>query len=250
MANQSKLKAWVRIDGTGTVVGSGPIFSLKKPKVGKWREMNANLCCNSTPTTTTTTTAGGGGVTPTAWVGFLANIGQSSSWAWNACNQTGGSSLIVYTSTTVDPLPAGTALYSDAALTTLIPYSFGAISINGTVYEVINGYTNPLGGTGTPCIYVTTTSTTTVSPIVSYRIGNTEYASFSEACANSGDINGGTTLYGLGAEYTGGTQLYYDSNLTFPYGGNGWHPSMTQWPSGTTRGMALANGVINAGLPC
>jgi hypothetical protein len=49
MANQSKLKAWLRYDGTGTVVLSGPIFSLNKPKDGNWKQMNADLCCNPTP---------------------------------------------------------------------------------------------------------------------------------------------------------------------------------------------------------
>lgn len=48
MANQSKLKAWLRYDGTGTVVLSGPIFSLTKPKDGNWKQMNTGLCCNPT----------------------------------------------------------------------------------------------------------------------------------------------------------------------------------------------------------
>lgn len=59
MANQSKLKAWLRYDGTGRVVTGGPIFQANKPKVGNWRQMNANLCCNPSGTTTTTTTLGG-----------------------------------------------------------------------------------------------------------------------------------------------------------------------------------------------
>lgn len=46
MANQSKLKAWVRVDGTGKVVTGGPILQVKKPTVGNWREINANECCN------------------------------------------------------------------------------------------------------------------------------------------------------------------------------------------------------------
>lgn len=62
--NQSKLKAWIRVDGTNTVVLAGPIFSRTKPKDGKWREINANACCNGiTPHTSTTTTTSRGGVT-------------------------------------------------------------------------------------------------------------------------------------------------------------------------------------------
>jgi hypothetical protein len=60
MANQSKLKAWVRYDGTGRVIAGGPILQSFKPKVGNWVEIDAKLCCNYVPTTTTTTT-----VTPT-----------------------------------------------------------------------------------------------------------------------------------------------------------------------------------------
>lgn len=45
MANQSKLKAWVRVDGTGTVVLAGPIFSVNKPKDGKWKQISNSLCC-------------------------------------------------------------------------------------------------------------------------------------------------------------------------------------------------------------
>ncbi len=56
MANQSKLKAWVRYDGTGRVISGGPIFQVNKPKVGNWKQIDANLCCNGGLTTTTTTT--------------------------------------------------------------------------------------------------------------------------------------------------------------------------------------------------
>lgn len=247
MANQSKLKAWVRYDGTGRVVTAGPIFQANKPKVGNWRQINADLCCNPSGSTTTTTTQGGGSVTPTAWFGQLAYTGPSSAWLWNACNSI-GSSIIVYTVTNTAPFAPGTALYSDAALTTLIPYNFGALAINGIVYEIQNGYTNPSGGYGTPCQFITTT--TTIPPIASYRVGNNEYGSFGLACANSADINDGTTLFASNGDYTGGTQLYYDSNFNFPYTGNGWRPSMTQFPSGSIRAMYVSNGVISAGLPC
>lgn len=59
MANQNKLKAWVRYDGTGRVIAGGPILQSSKPKVGNWVEIDANECCQQTTTTTTTT------VTPT-----------------------------------------------------------------------------------------------------------------------------------------------------------------------------------------
>ena len=49
MANQSKLKAWVRYDGTGRVIAGGPILQRFKPAVGNWVEINANECCNVPP---------------------------------------------------------------------------------------------------------------------------------------------------------------------------------------------------------
>ena len=49
MANQNKLKAWVRYDGTGRVIAGGPILQRFKPKVGNWVEINANECCNVPP---------------------------------------------------------------------------------------------------------------------------------------------------------------------------------------------------------
>lgn len=156
MANQNKLKAYVRYDGTGRVIAGGPILQRFKPAVGNWVEINANECCNSIPTTTTTTTQGGGGVTPTAWFGQISNTGTSDQW--KACNGF-GLSIIVYTSTT--SITAGTYLYSDAALTTLIPYNGGSIAINGLVYDIVNGQINPLGGNGTPCSFITTSTTTT-----------------------------------------------------------------------------------------
>jgi len=41
-----KLKAYVQYDGSGRVVPGGPIFRSSKPKVGNWKEINANQCCN------------------------------------------------------------------------------------------------------------------------------------------------------------------------------------------------------------
>jgi hypothetical protein len=200
MANQSKLKAWVRIDGGGTVVGSGPIFSLKKPKVGKWREMNANLCCNSTPSSTTTTsTTNGGGTTPTAWVAYTANN------PYSACQQTGGNSTVLYTS--VSTLAVGVTFYQDAALT--IPYNslvYGsAVNVGGTLYPVADG-----GGSTIVVILSCagfTTTTTTTGGLLPFNFGGSwSFMDRAEAC---GGLNAGTyfsnTPYGAVGD---GTQIY------------------------------------------
>jgi hypothetical protein len=57
MANQNKLKAYVRYDGTGRVISGSLILQRFKPAVGNWVEIDASECCNYVPTTTTTTTA-------------------------------------------------------------------------------------------------------------------------------------------------------------------------------------------------
>ena len=58
MANNNKLKAYVRYDGTGRVIAGSLILQRFKPKVGNWQEIDANECCNPTTTTTSSTTTG------------------------------------------------------------------------------------------------------------------------------------------------------------------------------------------------
>jgi len=47
--NNNKLKAYVRYDGTGRVIAGSLILQRFKPKVGNWKEIPANECCNYTP---------------------------------------------------------------------------------------------------------------------------------------------------------------------------------------------------------
>jgi hypothetical protein len=61
--NSRPLKAFVRFDGSGRIVAGSLILRKNKPKVGKWKEIQAYECCFTTtttttqaPTTTTTTT--------------------------------------------------------------------------------------------------------------------------------------------------------------------------------------------------
>lgn len=42
-----KLKAFVRFDGSGRIVPSSVILAANKPKVGKWKQINAYECCNN-----------------------------------------------------------------------------------------------------------------------------------------------------------------------------------------------------------
>lgn len=50
MASNNKLKAYVRFDGSGRIVPGSLILQKSKPKVGNWKQIRANECCNSPAT--------------------------------------------------------------------------------------------------------------------------------------------------------------------------------------------------------
>ena len=54
MSNKRDLKAYVRFDGSGRIVAGSLILRKNKPKVGKWKEIQAYECCFLTTTSTTT----------------------------------------------------------------------------------------------------------------------------------------------------------------------------------------------------
>ena len=54
-SNKKDLRAYVRIDGSGRVVAGSLVLRRKKPKVGKWMEIQTYECCDQQTTTTTTT---------------------------------------------------------------------------------------------------------------------------------------------------------------------------------------------------
>jgi hypothetical protein len=207
--NQKKLKAFVRYDGSGRVVASSLILRKNKPRVGRWYEIPEYLCCNGVPSSTTTTTTSGGGGTPTAWTAVISNSGTSD--AWKACNNF-GTAIIAYTSVT--SIVAGTPIYSDAALTTLIPYSFGAIAINGLVYDIVNGSTNPLGGNGTPCEFITTTtSTTTVAPSLKSFTWNDTLSNINTVCGTPNVFSLTYYFTGAGTYPAIGDTIYINTSL-------------------------------------
>jgi hypothetical protein len=52
-SNKKDLRAYVRLDGSGRVVGGSLILRRKMPKVGRWIEVTTYECCDTTTTTTT-----------------------------------------------------------------------------------------------------------------------------------------------------------------------------------------------------
>ena len=53
MSTNRNQKAYIRIDGSGRDVAGSLILRNKKPGNGKWREVLAYECCNTTTNTTT-----------------------------------------------------------------------------------------------------------------------------------------------------------------------------------------------------
>ena len=87
--NNKRLKAYVRIDGSGRVVPSSLILQRNKPKVGNWQEIDAYDCCNYTTTTTTTT------ATPTTTTTTTPTPGDC--FCYTISNETAGTLLYSYT---------------------------------------------------------------------------------------------------------------------------------------------------------
>jgi hypothetical protein len=130
MANQSKLKAWVRHDGTGRVITGGPILQRFKPKVGNWVEIDASECCNYVPTTTTTTTA-----TPTT---TTTTTVLSGCLEYNVVVPDGGSGTLTGVDCVGNP-------FGPVTLTGPVDqnYCFESISSTGDITVTLVGPCNP-----------------------------------------------------------------------------------------------------------
>jgi hypothetical protein len=103
MANNNKLKAFVRYDGSGRVIAGSLILQRFKPKVGNWVEIDANECCNYVPTTTTTTTTTSSTSTSTTTTTTASPTTTTTTTAPGGCfcytisNETAGTLLYSYT---------------------------------------------------------------------------------------------------------------------------------------------------------
>lgn len=139
--NSRPLKAYVRFDGSGRIVAGSLILRKNKPKVGKWKEIQAYECCNPTTTSTTTaapTTTSTTTVAPTTSTTTTAGptvLFRTAEFAETVCNEPATLALY-YTA----PLGTGTLLFTDAGLTT--PYSttsYIADPATGNVYLAFGG---------------------------------------------------------------------------------------------------------------
>jgi hypothetical protein len=109
--NKRDLKAYVRIDGSGRVVAGSLVLRKKKPKVGKWHEIQTYECCNEITSTTTTTTT-------SAPVAYSITTGGYSDSPASACAGIGEGAPVTTVYGSSNPLTV-TAFYTDPGLTTL-----------------------------------------------------------------------------------------------------------------------------------
>lgn len=159
MANNQtpKLRAFVRIDGSGRVVSGTPVLQASKPKVGTWREIplyyrgegTTTTTTTAAPSTTTTTTATPSTTTTTttAVASFSYSLATGTS-SFFVCN--GSNRLTLYAG--VATLNIGVQLYTDSGLTT--PYNTSSPffvglgnGIGSEVWEVVNGQITALEST-------------------------------------------------------------------------------------------------------
>jgi hypothetical protein len=150
--NNNKLKAFVRFDGSGRIIPSSLIVQAFKPKVGNYKEIDANECCNGTTTTTTTnpssttTTSSSSTSTSTSTstttqgpvVSFIGAPGNAENSACGALNGTA-------TYYTTGPLSYGiypqngNVIYFDQALTQPVTFSYIGSPGIGTILDCNNG---------------------------------------------------------------------------------------------------------------
>lgn len=139
MANNQtpKLRAFIRIDGSGRVIPGAPIFQANKPKVGTWREIPLyyrGVPTSSTTTSTTTVTPSTTTTTTAAPVYTFSNISGSSN-GFTACN--GFDAIFTAYSNSIS-IATGTILYTDSSLTTPVNPSTLA-GFTGYPYSIVQG---------------------------------------------------------------------------------------------------------------
>jgi hypothetical protein len=198
MANNitPKLKAFVRVDGTGRVLPGTPVLQASKPKVGEWIEIP--MYDRGTTTTTTTTVS---------IVAYTMTSGGYSGTS-GACSNLGGGMLTTVYGTS-NPLGVS-AFYYDQGLTMLFTgsqssnhYGFYITGFPGAKYTAVIDETGAITGNAA-CVAST-----------SYSLFDGSDSSTSGACAllNTTTKN---TVYAAESSIDSITRLYSDSQLTTP----------------------------------
>lgn len=54
MANNNRMKAWVRLDGSSRIVSGSIVMRLTRPVSGNWMEVPINVCCGPSVSIDTT----------------------------------------------------------------------------------------------------------------------------------------------------------------------------------------------------
>jgi hypothetical protein len=123
MTNKRDLKAYSRFDGTGRIVPGSTVLRRNKPKVGKWKEVQAYECCDTFSTCTEPLILEAGPSEQFYEFGFRVNDsnsvkgtidwGDGSTEAFNLTNDP-GYTYFGHTYSTPDYIPRTVKVYFDS----------------------------------------------------------------------------------------------------------------------------------------
>lgn len=164
--NKKDLKAFVRYDGSGRVVAGSLILRRKKPKVGKWTEIQGYECCTDhTLTTTVATNLSALPVKMRFYCGGTLGSELLSSTGWTSTGWT-GSYGAGWTHTTGNTNVLSNTLAAAIGKTYVVSVTLSGAGAVGSVTVVFGGVSTTISTTGTTTINVTATGTgnLTVTP--------------------------------------------------------------------------------------
>jgi hypothetical protein len=164
--NKKDLKAFVRYDGSGRVVAGSLILRRKKPKVGKWTEIQGYECCTDhTLTTTVATDLSALPVKMRFYCGGTLGSELLSSTGWTSTGWT-GSYAAGFTHTTGNTTALSNTLAAVVGKKYVVSVTLSGAGSVGSVAVVFGGVSTTISTTGTTTINVTATGTgnLTVTP--------------------------------------------------------------------------------------
>lgn len=156
-----RLRAFVRLDSFGQVVGGSLVLRKRKPVTGKWIEIDANVCCPSGDNPFSFFSFNGGS-------GLLHITVDGNAVAAGTPGETGGFNAAVGSDVDIEVTGEGVA----AAITVI--NSLGAVTTSDTGADTATASFNPaanlsyivvasVSGTTTTTTTTTTTSTTSTT---------------------------------------------------------------------------------------
>jgi len=167
--NKRDLKAFVRYDGSGRVVAGSLILRRKKPKVGKWTEIQGYECCTD-HTITTTVAANLSAASPLKVKLYCGNAGSelTSTGTWTAgAGWTGNNTTGYVHSSGTATLSNSLAAVSAANYRIIVTIS-GSVGTGGITLAFGNTTISAFSATSTFAITASTTGNLVITPATGF----------------------------------------------------------------------------------